>query len=613
MISSAQRMIRRRPGPGRATSVTPYPPTWLGSIVALLASTVAASLMLIPTAGCSSIMGGEVEPYAPAAQAGFNRREHAGQMPPDMPAPPQPTRAAERADQPGGPAQASTDLAEREGQPSQGVSDSLKTDSPEVANPDATGSAMVFDTNRIIHLIHENGPNVEASREEMVAAQHALREFRTNLSRFEPFVETKGDAAQFPQRLDARGITGEIVGGLEKETFEGAILRVEGGASMSDFTFDEAEEEEDRVERGSGGLVRARVEVPFIGSRRRQERVINAAFQESQARKAKLDYLSSYRNQVETALSYYLYAIYYRDYAEIFKIHAEQLERLLNHPQVLPEDKLRLNSSIDNAGVSRDAYINSEEAYTRLLLALLGIPMTADVKLEEPPREAGRYLERVATPEGQQGLLTEAHENNPRFRVLNDAIADAELQRRQAILGRYDLTAFVQGTQYSFGAETFDDRVGGWEVGGGVSVRLNDDRVLRSSKLKAEAQIRQYQAEIEAERYAIERKVINNSETLRSRYKIIEDTRHIREQKREEFERRVAIYLDKSRNGMTIDDVLQALSEWTNAETTLASSWYYLRLAEARLMSATGEVYRMVGMQVSERDSVEETPNLLGF
>ena len=56
-------------------------------------------------------------------------------------------------------------------------------------------------------------------------------------------------------------------------------------------------------ESGGGALVRIRGEKPFFGSRRRQERSIAQAFQESTALKAQLLYLKNYRSYVDSALS----------------------------------------------------------------------------------------------------------------------------------------------------------------------------------------------------------------------------------------------------------------------------------------------------------------------
>lgn len=450
----------------------------------------------------------------------------------------------------------------------------------------------------IVHRVFDTSPLTRASREEMTAAEYALQEFRANLSRLEPYVNSSGNTAAYPERLDARGSAGESVVGIQKETFEGAIMRVEGGGGMSAFTYGDAEKDEDRVDRGSGGLVRARFEVPFVGSRKRQERVISQAFQESQARRARLEYLREFRLNVSNAMEYYLLALLNQDYGQICEQQAQIIEGLLKQSGLKEEDRFRLTSTMESSRVTRDQYLTTRHTYVLLLLALLGLPMDTPFDLVERPDQTSPYLVQLSTSEGLASMLDEAYTNNPRFQVLQDAINDAELQRRQAIAGRYDITAYMEGTQFPFGATGYDDRVGGWMVGGGVNVRLNDQRVLTASRMKAESQIRQYQAEIEAERLSIERIITDNSEKLQSYHRIREEAEQIARKKESEFRRRSTIYFEGSDPTLTIDNVLGPLTDWMLAENRLAANKYYIGLADLQIITSTGELYHMVGMDI---------------
>lgn len=580
----------------------------------------AATAGLLGTLGCSSLIGGKVEPYRPSERGGVHRRHQsrptqvagfydrarseqaASPEAPDVVEPalttqPAPVVLASTQPAPMTPPAATTQPVPAT-QPGVGLQPVVPPRGPR------SEAKVVHHLNprSIVQALYDLSPLVRASREDMVAAQYGLEEFKTNLSRLEPFVEARGDAAAFPERRDARGMTGEIVGGIQKETFEGAVLRVEGGASGSSFEFGEYEDEEDKVDRGSGGLVRARIEVPFIGSRKRQDRVISAAFQESQARKAELDYFSDYGSYASNALTYYHQALLYLNYARVWDWKVHQLEDLRNSPGFNADDQTRVQSSIDSARVNHDQYQSSYRTYASYLLSTLGLDLDGEVVLEESEYAPSPYIEKSSTPEGVSELQAEAYLNNPRFRVLNDAIKDAQLQRRQAILGRYDITAFVEGTQFPFGAETFDDRVGGWQVGGGVTVRLNDQRVLTASRLKAEAQIRQYQAEIEAEKLKIQRTIRDNLDQLRSNHDVYLQTLEVIEKKRYEYNRRSRIYLEGGERPLTIDDVLTPLGEWTSARIDLVATQYYAGMAETRLMVASGEVYRIVGMEVGAKD-----------
>jgi len=477
------------------------------------------------------------------------------------------------------------------------IGESGTTRPAETKTSSTQGHLLNYDT--IVRLVYDHSPQVQASREEMVAARYGLDEFRNNLSRLEPFVKTTGDTSRFPERRDSNGLEGEIVAGVEKETFAGTIIRVEGGASASRVEFGEVEEDQDEIESGSGGLVRARVELPFVGSRKRQERVIDQTFQESQARAKELQYLTDYRACVVVALQRYQDALCYLGMIQVYKNYVEQLGTLLRDPHVRKEDRLQVRSSLDSARVNLR---QQEKAYRESklqLLVLLGASPQEKVRIEEPGFVSSSFMERARTPEGREKLLIEAFENNPKFQVLENAIQDFQLQKEQAILGHLDVMVFFEGTQFAFGAETFDDRVGGWEVGGGVSLRLNDKRVLKATRLKAEAQIRRYQADIEAEQLEVKRAIAINTDQLCSNYEQSRQNQSVINQKRFEFERRLQRYLEDADTEMTVDDVLIPLGQWATAGKSFEMSRYHMGVAEIALRAATGEVYRLVGMEVN--------------
>lgn len=479
---------------------------------------------------------------------------------------------------------------------------------------DALAKPYRLNPDNIIHLVYYKSPLVSASRENMAAARYALDEFEANLSRLEPFVKVDSTVSDFPERSDARGYSGEVTGGLEKETFEGAIIRVEGGISGSRVKFGDIGDGEDSVESGSGSIVRARFEVPFVGSRRRQNRVISRAFQESSNRSAKLRYITNYRTYLLNALQYYRSALLYRNYARAYEDQAAELNRLLARENLKEEDRSRIESSLKTTESYQAQYMASHRASLARLLSTIGVSSDEEIILEESDYRPSPYLEQTSTGEGKEKLLLEAYENNPRFRVLSDAIADTQLQRQQAIDGEYDITAFLQGTQFPFGAETFDDRLGGWEIGGGVTVRLNDRRVLTATRLKADAEIRQFQAQIEAEKLKIKQQIAIETDTLWSYYRLREEIVELIQLKHEDYKERKASFFGDNEQDYQIDDVLGPLSERTSANVRLAANTYYSNDAEDDLKAATGEVYRIVGMQIEDATPTEERrPGPLGL
>lgn len=493
------------------------------------------------------------------------------------------------------------------------------TTQPADRSASTLGPPYTLDVPTIVRLVAEANPRVIASRESMVSAVHALEEFRANLSRLEPFTETRSSYSDFPYRKGTRTMAGEAVGGLRKETFEGAVFRVEGGGSASRAAIGNPGKDEDPIDQGAGGLLRGRIEMPFVGSRKRQDRLISQAFQESSARKARLTYLSHFRAYVTDTLDYYNQSVLYRNYAQIYASLVDDLQALLLDERLRDaDDRSRIESVRAQHRFNQTRYESLNRVYLRYLLESAGLSQNEDVTLVTPPYEPSPYVERAETEDGINSLIEEARKNTPIFQVLSDAIDDAELQRRLAIQGQLDITAFVEGTHFPVGAESFDDRFDGWTLGGGVSVSVNDQRVLTASRRKAEANIREFQANRDAELLQITRQVIVETEALRSEREERRQLLDLIEQKRNECDARTRAYLE-SRNGSTatprmngdqatqpvpilIDQVLESREELMSAEYNLHALHYRRYGRIIRLEGALGVYYQMAGLQMDDAE-----------
>ena len=454
----------------------------------------------------------------------------------------------------------------------------------------------------IVRLAYAKNPTVRASREEMKAAKHGLSEFRANLSRFEPFVETRSDLSDFPNRRGAFGNTFEGVVGVKKETFEGVVLSTEVGASHSRFEFAESVAGQNSVESGAGALVRTRFEIPFFGSRRRQDRIIAQAFQESTARNAQLNYLKSYRSIVDSALSYYNLVVYYRRLVEIYSKSALDYSQLILDEQVDAPDRQRIESVKATAESNRNIYTAREKEYLTILLSYLAIDNTEPVSIEIAEYRLSPFVEQARTVPGLKELIDRARLNNPTFRVLDDAIRNTELQHKQAVRGKYDVTTFVEGTLFPIGSETFDNRLEGWTVGGGINVRLNDRRVLTATRKKTEAQIRQFRAEIEAEEISTRRKIVSTAEATWSNHENRKQLLNARQNKQKEFADRLSEYFV---NEINIDQLMSTRSDLTSNEANVASNMYNTADREATLTLAIGQIFEMVGLKIGSEEPEE--------
>ncbi|MEM7232829.1 MAG: TolC family protein [Planctomycetota bacterium] len=459
------------------------------------------------------------------------------------------------------------------------------------------GKTVELDVSNIIQLVFSRSPRVTASREAMVSAQHGLDEFRRNLSRFEPFIEARGDVSEFPNREGAFGHGAEAVIGVQKETFEGAVLRTEAGGAFSRFEFGDFDTAR-RIEDGNGALVRARLEAPFFGSRKRQNRVIQQAFQESTARKARLDYLDDYGDYVDDAISYYNLAVYYRALMNAYEDYIADLNTLLRDERLRAADRPRVETVRASAESTYRSYRTEHEEAIALLLAETGLGGGTEYALKIDEYKLSPFAKAAENPSEFDELLERARENDPTFRVLNDAIRDTELQRQQAISGKYDVTTFLEGTMFPLGSESFDDRLDGWTLGGGVSFRLNDARVLDRTRLKAESEIRQFRARIRSSELQMRRRIRIETRGLLDNHRNREELIRNREQNGTVYEQRRGEYF---RGEVNVDQLLSARSQLLSSATSVEANHYNTRSRVRRIMGATGEFYDRVGLGMTQR------------
>lgn len=467
------------------------------------------------------------------------------------------------------------------------------------SEPTVPGPPYALNLENIVKFAFLRNPSVRASREEMLAAKHGLDEFRANLNRTEPYVEMRNDVSSYPNRKGAFGDELTSVVGVRKETFEGSIMSAEVGPSFSRYTFDPSLVTGNPTEFGAKALIHARVEIPFVGSRRRQDRIIAQAYQESTSRKAQLDYLKNYRTLVESALSYYNLVIYYRRLVESYAKWTEDLDQLMKDPRVHAHDRPRIESVRSSADSYRGQYQSREDEYLTILLAYIGLEPGAPVTVEAVEYQMSPLAEAARQQEGLNALIEKARSNNPTFEVLQNAIRNAELQHDQALKGKFDVTTFVEGSLFPFGSKTFDDRYNGWTVGAGVNVRLNDSRVRSATKLKTEALIRQFKAEMEAEEIGIRRKVVSTTKALWDNDANRSQMLEVAKRKSEEYGQRLKDYYADQIN---IDQLLSTRSEMTSNAANLANTIYNSADREATLILAIGQIYEIVGLKIGDSD-----------
>lgn len=482
------------------------------------------------------------------------------------------------------------------------LAENVVVDSAEQNPDDYLKEPYHLGPDNIIRILFNKSPLMIASRERMVAAQYGLEEFKANLSRAEPYVRADAVISDFPEQRDARIESGTATAGMRKETFDGSVYEADVGWRGSRTRYGEAEKDQDDTVHGQAGTVHGGMEVPFVGSRIRTNRIISAAYQESTARAAKLQYLTQFQSYATSALQYYRYTLRQLGFMRVYKARLEDLESLLNDPRLPPTDYQRVQNELSAETLITQTQYNNYRTYILILLQYMGLrPGESYLLVEEPLDRPVRFLDLARTPEGVKQLLEQAYANTPKFQVYRNTIQDAELKRRQAIIGKFDITAAADVTYYGYGDEDFDNRLEGGEAALSLAVRQNDPRVQNASQAKAEAEIRQYQQLIAQQYRLIQRKIVENAHLLvvhqEARAAAMENVAKAEA----EYRQRKDAYLNGTSSNFTIDDVLNAGTTLRAAQNNLVRNVQNVADCEDELYIATGEIYRVVGLEIENQ------------
>ena len=113
--------------------------------------------------------------------------------------------------------------------------------------------------------------------------------------------------------------------------------------------------------------------------------------------------------------------------------------------------------------------------------------------------------------------------------------------------------------------------------------------------MKAEAQIRQFQSEIEAEEIKMRRQISTEPKGIvdneSNRKKILEVVAQVTR----EYQQRLSEYFEGEIN---IDQLLETRAEMTNSQTDVAANLYNTSNREINLLGATGRIYELAGLAI---------------
>ena len=110
---------------------------------------------------------------------------------------------------------------------------------------------------------------------------------------------------------------------------------------------------------------------------------------------------------------------------------------------------------------------------------------------------------------------------------------------------------------------------------------------------------------MEAEQLTIQRQITTETDQLRSNSDMRPQMVQLVQQKQAEYDETVELYLSAHASVLSFDDVVNNQNQVTSAEVRLATNRCSCGTSVASLMAATGEVYRLAGMQVDDSEPAQ--------
>ena len=121
--------------------------------------------------------------------------------------------------------------------------------------------------------------------------------------------------------------------------------------------------------------------------------------------------------------------------------------------------------------------------------------------------------------------------------------------------------------------------------------------MLNATRLKAEAEIRQFEAKMRAEEINMRRRITTETRGLLDNHANRQKLLETRTQRAEVWKSRVADYFEGKVN---IDQVIEARQDLRSTDVDLAQNVYGSESRQRRLMGALGLIYDAVGLDVGE-------------
>lgn len=367
-----------------------------------------------------------------------------------------------------------------------------------------TDSTLVLYPENIIKITFNNNDRIKAAYNELESAKFNFKLFESEYTQFNPLIVSPEINGNSNNQYNS-----ELKAGMRKEFFNGTSISTSIG-NNSDWG--------KGVDRWNSNFIETEIGFPLFSSSRALERIIKRTFEENELYTKNLDYVDAVRENIKEALEQYydlvpriktfealidfrteLSSYLLKDSINISKSDREQIEGEITN----------LNSKITGWEIELYALQLQMQLYMNIGQIKLNQLMKIDVDFDEID-----YYGKYYIMEATDTIFQKALKNDTEFNVLGIIKNNAEEKKRLAEKGKLDIYATTGGrynyNQFLEGAR-HDDFI---TANAGIKIKINDNKVLKNTIAKAEADIKAIEYTIENRRKLIQSDILQLKDAL---------------------------------------------------------------------------------------------------
>lgn len=452
-----------------------------------------------------------------------------------------------------------------------------------------------LDTDSITRMTYDNNLEILAARYDLSVAQLDFERFEKELSEFTPLLVESGYDIDRDRRLDS-GISRtegnrfyKLEVGMEKEFFNGSSIFVGTGYSQR---------EGDSPDQ-SNPTAEFELSFPFLGSATKLRRVTSRTFEENELFDNRVDFVNEVREQIQSSYDSFFSFQFRIQQAKLIREIIDYYSALLTQElEIMTEGDRRLMESeiqsLRSSLLEREEQIESNFIDLKDSLGVdnLLIEQVALVKLDDDGFYGRHYLDKEA-----EELYRESYDNDAEIRVLKNSMENAELKRRLAQKGKWDIFGNAFGEVAPKGSGARRDR-SDYAVGVGFSVKKLDPGLLKLSLQRADAEIRTLDAKIRRREQKIFNDITISHGRAKSMWKLVSELRDTTVARQLVLDNKEEAYIQRTD---TIDNLIDARDELFDTHDEIAKTMSDLFEEITALDRASGVYFQRLGLSVGDQ------------